>query len=225
MNKRGFIESDLKFKPGDLPDYWEYFSYTNGQLVWAKSGKNRRVGCPAGSLRADGYSEVHFDGNRERVHRVIWKMHFGKIPVGFVIDHINRDPTDNRLDNLRCIPKRLNHHNLKPIKAHHHKKSGKWTSRIRRFGKNKNLGYFDTQKAAVAAYEKARKDLDAFDEYTFFGENNPPVGQGEKPRQTEAQAAQVAYCKRLLMEGWNEAYLIGLGYAAGAIKQAKEQIK
>ena len=64
-----------------------------------------------------------------------------------------------------------------------------------------------------------------FIESGFYGENNPEVGKGEKPRQTEAQAAQVAYCKRLLLEGWNEAYLIGLGYAAGAIKQAKEQIK
>jgi len=63
-----------------------------------------------------------------------------------------------------------------------------------------------------------------FSEYGHYGENNPPAGQGEKPRQTEAQAAQVAYCKRLLLEGWNEAYLIALGYAAGAIKQAKEQI-
>ena len=63
-----------------------------------------------------------------------------------------------------------------------------------------------------------------FIESTPYGENNPPVGQGEKPRQTEAQAAQVEYCKRLMLEGWNEAYLIGLGYAAGAIKQAKGQI-
>lgn len=58
-----------------------------------------------------------------------------------------------------------------------------------------------------------------------YGENNPPVGQGEKPRQTEAQTAQVAYCKRLMLEGWNEAYLIGMGYKRDAIKQAKEQIK
>ena len=57
-----------------------------------------------------------------------------------------------------------------------------------------------------------------------FGENNPEVGKGEKPRQTEAQAAQVAFCKRLLLEGWDEAYLIGMNYRASAIKQAKEQI-
>lgn len=57
-----------------------------------------------------------------------------------------------------------------------------------------------------------------------YGENNPEVGKGEKPRQTEAQAAQVTYCKRLLMEGWSSTYLIALGYAAGVIKQAKEQI-
>lgn len=63
-----------------------------------------------------------------------------------------------------------------------------------------------------------------FIESGHYGENNPPVGQGEKPRKTEAQAAQVAYCKRLMLEGWNESYLIALGYAAGAIKQAKEQV-
>ena len=54
-----------------------------------------------------------------------------------------------------------------------------------------------------------------------FIESDP---YGEKPRQTEAQAAQVGYCKRLMLEGWNEAYLREMGYAAGAIKQAKEQI-
>lgn len=50
-----------------------------------------------------------------------------------------------------------------------------------------------------------------FIETGHYGENNPPVGQGEKPRQTEAQAAQVSFCKQLMLEGQDEAFLRGHG--------------
>ena len=182
MSNRGFDEyGQPKFEPGELPDYWDHFVYRGGELLWATAGKNRRKGQVAGSKRSDGYSEVFFAGHRERVHRVIWQMYFGKIPIGYVIDHINRDPSDNRLENLRCIPKRINHHNMKPLGAHFFKRTGKWTASIRRFGKTLSLGYHDTQEEAIAAYDKARQRLDRFDEYTFFGENNGPVRPTPNP--------------------------------------------
>ena len=37
------------------------------------------------------------------VHRIIWNIHYGKIPKGMIIDHINNDSLDNRIENLQCI--------------------------------------------------------------------------------------------------------------------------
>lgn len=182
MSNRGFDEyGQPKFEPGELPNYWDHFVYRNGELLWATMGKNRRVGQVAGSKRADGYSEVFFDGHRERLHRVIWQMYFGKIPIGYVVDHINRDPSDNRLENLRCIPKGMNQHNRGEYCAQFFKRTGKWASSIRRFGKRKHLGYFDTKEEAMAAYAAAKDASDRFDEYSHYGENNGPVRPTPNP--------------------------------------------
>lgn len=37
------------------------------------------------------------------VHRLVWNLHHGKIPDGRIIDHINNNSLDNRIDNLQCI--------------------------------------------------------------------------------------------------------------------------
>lgn len=67
-------------------------------LVWLKG---RRAGAVAGTRKAKGYWEVQVCGKKLRVHRLIWEMHNGPIPEGYVVDHINQDPSDNRLENLR----------------------------------------------------------------------------------------------------------------------------
>lgn len=38
-----------------------------------------------------------------RVHRVVWMSVNGPIPSGFVLDHINGNRSDNRLENLRLV--------------------------------------------------------------------------------------------------------------------------
>jgi hypothetical protein len=42
------------------------------------------------------------------VHRVVWAWHNRIAPNGFVIDHINNDKTDNRLDNLQLFTPQQN---------------------------------------------------------------------------------------------------------------------
>lgn len=43
-----------------------------------------------------------------RVHRVIWIAENGIIPDGYVIDHINNDKLDNRIENLQLLTPREN---------------------------------------------------------------------------------------------------------------------
>lgn len=37
------------------------------------------------------------------LHRAIWKVHFGPIPEGFHVHHVDEDPGNNQLDNLRIM--------------------------------------------------------------------------------------------------------------------------
>ena len=39
----------------------------------------------------------------EYVHRFVWEAFNGAIPDGLVIDHIDEDPTNNRLENLQLL--------------------------------------------------------------------------------------------------------------------------
>jgi hypothetical protein len=55
-----------------------------------------------------GYKIISNDNKQIAEHRYVWEQHFGKIPDGYVIHHINRDKLDNRIENLECLD-RANH--------------------------------------------------------------------------------------------------------------------
>ena len=49
------------------------------------------------------YWKVKFNNKSIAVHRIIWTLFNGDAPDGFIIDHIDGDSTNNRIENLRCI--------------------------------------------------------------------------------------------------------------------------
>jgi len=60
---------------------------------------------------------VKFNNKSVSVHRLIWVLFNGPIPDNMVIDHIDGDSTNNSIENLRCITKKLNCMNKKMSKA------------------------------------------------------------------------------------------------------------
>jgi len=140
---------------GDL----EYRS--DGTLWWTASGSGRNTGKPVGSMDAKGYLTCKIDQKQRKVHHVVWFMHKGVWPSN--IDHINKDRSDNRIENLREGASVNNHNRKMPLPksgvvgAHYVEAKGKYKSSIRIGGKYKHLGYFNCPTAASLAYLKEKE--------------------------------------------------------------------
>lgn len=113
----------------------------------------------------DGHLRGHILNKSYLAHRVIWVIATGEWPEQ--IDHINGDPSDNRMKNLRNVSFATNMRNL-PIPSTN--KSGRvgvrwgkterrWIASIRCDGKQKYLGSFKRFEEACAARQGAEKVL------------------------------------------------------------------
>lgn len=80
------------------------FSYDtqSGNLI-RKSGRKRDKGRVVGCQSGNRYRQASLLGKKYNVHRLVWAYHHGEIPPGMVVDHIDRDTTNNRIENLRVV--------------------------------------------------------------------------------------------------------------------------
>lgn len=82
----------------------EYFSHNDGVLTWVKPTSNRvKAGSIAGWVDGKGYLRVRLLGRSYGVHRIVYEMHYGPIPDGMEIDHIDHNPLNNKIENLRVV--------------------------------------------------------------------------------------------------------------------------
>jgi hypothetical protein len=70
------------------------------------------AGTAAGTLRSDGYYTVKVAGVVYQAHRVVWEL-FNASPGENDVDHLDGNPSNNRLGNLRCVTHRVNKRNSK----------------------------------------------------------------------------------------------------------------
>jgi hypothetical protein len=79
----------------------EYFEYRDGKLYWIKAPKNHGdlIGQCAGHLTSTNYLLTSLKGKRNKIHRLIFLMFYGYLPK--IIDHIDGNSLNNRIENLR----------------------------------------------------------------------------------------------------------------------------
>ena len=143
-----------------------------GEFFWRRrkdrnnSWNNRWAGEKAGSKRPDGYLQIFF---RKSIlsHRLAWFYVHGEWPDK-LIDHINGDRLDNRIENLRVVSNSINLQNKSKYQKNN-KSTGmlgvsvlknnpnRFAAQIFYKGKQIKLGYYKTKEEAFNVYINAKR--------------------------------------------------------------------
>lgn len=110
-----------------------------------------------------GYRIGRVSGRKYRAHRLIWFIVYGYWPN--VIDHINGQPSDNRIENLRDTNASENQKNAARRQDNTsgfpgvslNKHTGKWGAYISSDGKRFNLGHYDSIEGAISRRMEAQE--------------------------------------------------------------------
>lgn len=129
------------------------FDYKDGHLYWKKNNKK------AGGLHnKKGYEKIMINSVRHYTHKIVFFYHYGYMPE--IIDHIDRNPSNNKIENLREVTRSQNQINRKIFKNNKsghknvtwNKKDCKWRVYLRLNNKQMYFGsYYDIDYAKFIA--------------------------------------------------------------------------
>ena len=141
----------------------QLFDYKDGNLYWKKSTNNRvKNGQIAGSKLPLGYRIIGINGKNYLMHRLIFMLFNDYIPKK--IDHIDGNPNNNKIENLREANDAQNSYNAKLRKDNTtgckgviwHKWAKKWRVIVKAKRKVIYSGYFDNLELADLVAQEAR---------------------------------------------------------------------
>ena len=94
----------------------QVFDYDQaGHLIWKRKDRGVKLGQKAGHITKDGYYLIRLDKVLYKGHRLIWLWHNGEWPLD-ELDHIDNNPSNNAIENLRNATKQQNMRNRGPNK-------------------------------------------------------------------------------------------------------------
>jgi hypothetical protein len=88
-----------------LPNYKNYKFYSNGNITYNDNEIKIYIG--GGGYKLINVKQSHY-WQTQYIHRLIYEAFNGTIPKNMVIDHINNDRLDNRIDNLQLLTNKEN---------------------------------------------------------------------------------------------------------------------
>lgn len=141
----------------DLKSFIHYCPET-GEFTWARDWYAKKAGDSAGCVKnsASGkYLVIRILGNLYYGHRLAWFYVHGEWPN--VIDHIDGDGLNNRLENLRNVDHKDNSRNMaRPVTnksgvigVHHSRWYGTWVAQGKVMGKARQLYQGPSKRHAV----------------------------------------------------------------------------
>ena len=133
-----------------------------------KNGETFYTEWNCGYIDAKGYSSIHDVETKKtvKIHRLVALAFIKNNDKNkSLVDHINGNRSDNRVENLRWVNSRGNaenkirHRNGHLVGASYNEKRGKWLSSIVINRKHIHLGTFNSEVDAHKMYLKAIKEL------------------------------------------------------------------
>ena len=143
----------------------ELFEYRDGEIYYKVSRSRNKAGSKAGTYRKhDNAYQVIINGKHYLTHRIVFMMHYGYLPQ--FVDHIDRNRSNNKIENLREATLEQNAQNAKVRKdtisniknVCWNKVDKSWKVRIQANGKRITIGQFkDLELAELVAMEARDK--------------------------------------------------------------------
>lgn len=133
----------------------------------ARSWNQKHAGKPAlNSLSDRGYLVGTLERQRVQAHRVVFALATGRNPNG-EIDHINGDPSDNRISNLREVSPGQNARNMALNRRNtsgvpgvvFRRREKAWSASIGHLGRKVWIGLFPTKDEAITARRQREREL------------------------------------------------------------------
>ena len=165
----------MRYKPlPPLEELKEFLDYNpdTGIFIWKKQvAQNIKVGQEAGAMNSNGYIQIRFKNSPYLAHRLAYYMYYGIHPLEKLVDHIDGDKTNNKIDNLRLATNPQNSMNRVNLNRNNtsgvigvccHKRFKKWQAQIIVNKVYKYLGSFTNKEEAI----KARREA----EIKYFGD-------------------------------------------------------
>jgi hypothetical protein len=144
-----------------------HYDPKTGEFRWLNpTSRSINAGDLAGNLDPSSrYWDIAIEGRSYRAHRLAWLYMTGKWWPR-VIDHRDRNPSNNRWDNLRRATvsqnnanRRRHKNNACGFKGVTRIPSGRWRATIFKNRRRHHLGVFATPESAHAAYVAAAHKL------------------------------------------------------------------
>lgn len=152
------------------------YDESTGIFRWIEKRRGRNYGGVAGSIHKTlGYLQVRISYKLYYGHRLAWQYVHGYEPTER-IDHIDGNPSNNMLSNLRMCSQSQNMGNSRKRSNNTSgfkgvswfKRDGKWKVQIQCAGmKNKHIGYYYSPEIAAIVY-----DITALEMFGQFAKTN-----------------------------------------------------